>query len=262
VDDEAWGLVQKAWPGVGVTRAQFDAFLKGRDEPCAEGGLGELYIACGCLEADRFAIKAAEAEYIRIVPEAISHMKLSSALVDEVQQEVRTKLLLGTETKPPSIGQYAGQGRLRGFVKITAIRTAISTLRKNKRHEPSNQEALLGIPSQELDPELQVMKATYQTEFAEAFEAAIADLSSRDRNILRLRLVDNLTVGQVSGIYNVDRATVTRWITKVRSTLLLETRKRMQNALGIDSGELDSVMRLIESRLDVSVQRMLQTRDQ
>ncbi len=262
MDDDAWGLVEKAWPDVGVTRSRFEEFLKGKNQASPPEGIEELYLACGCLAGDGAAMAAAEAQYIRIVPEAIAHMKLSSALVDEVQQEVRTKLLLGSETKPPAIGDYAGQGRLRGFVKISAIRMAISLLRKHKRHQATDQEALLKIASPEFDPELQVMKATYRTEFAEAFEEAIADLSSRDRNILRLRLIDNLTVDQVSGIYNVDRATATRWIAKIRSALLRDTRKRMQDALGIDSGELDSVMRLIESRLDVSVQRMLQTRDQ
>ena len=262
MEDEAWGLVQKAWAGVDVSRARFTEFLEAREAPANQEGLGELYLACGCLDADRVALQSAESEYVAVVREAVAHMKLSSAVVDEVQQEVRTKLLLGSDSKPPAIADYAGQGRLRGFVKITAVRTAISTLRKDKRHQPSNQDALLSIPSPDLDPELQVMKARYRTEFSQAFEEAVGALSSRDRNILRLRLADDLTVDQVSNIYRVDRATVTRWLTKVRAALLRDTRNRMQHGLGIDGGELDSVMRLIESRLDVSVQRMLQTRNE
>lgn len=261
MNDEAWAATQDVWPGIELSRETFAQFLESRSTPDTAEGLAELYLACACIEGDRVALTSVDTRYVHIVPQAISHMKLPSALVDEIQQQVRTKLLVGTEQRPACLADYAGQGKLRGLVKVMAVRMAISELRKEKPQASNNEDVLRDMASPVLDPELQVMKARYRAEFSKAFEESIASLSSRDRNILRLHLVDGLTVDQVGSFYRVHRATATRWLAKVRSDLLRETRKRMQGALQVDGSELDSVMRLIQSRLDVSVQRMLETRD-
>lgn len=257
-----WTAVREAWPGVSLSRERFERQLANETSELSAEGLAELYLACACASGDRKAMAIAEAEFVSVVPTAIAHMRLSPNVVDEVQQAVRSKLLLSVGEAPPRIVDYAGKGKLRGLVKVMAVRTAISTLRKDKRHAPQNQEALLGLASPELGPEFDVLKATYKAEFSTSFEESVASLSSRERNILRLQLLDKLTVSEVAALYKVDRATVTRWLTKIRSALLSETRKRMQTRLGIKTGELDSIMRLIESRLDVSVQRMLESRDE
>ncbi len=260
MDDRAWQAARAAWPDVELPRAELEAFLANRDPPANDDGLAELYLACACARGNRAALAAFDARYLDVVAVALAPMGLPAATVDDVRQQVREKLLVADGDRPPRIGDYAGQGKLRGLVQVVAVRTALSRIRKGKRERPADADALMAIPSPEHDPELQVLKATYRAEFATAFEAAVAALASRDRNILRLHLIDGLTVEQVGDVYSVHRATVTRWLAKVRSQLLSDTRKRMRTALRIDGDELDSVMKLIQSRLDVSVQRMLTSR--
>ena len=55
----------------------------------------------------------------------------------------------------------------------------------------------------------------------------------------------------------VHRATVARRITRARDALLSGTRRRLMMRLKLDRSELDSVMRMIESNVHVSLQRML-----
>ena len=61
-------------------------------------------------------------------------------------------------------------------------------------------------------------------------------------------------------MYGVHRATATRWLAQIRAQVLAETRRRLGEVLAVPARELDSVMDLVQSRLDVSLQRMLTER--
>ena len=89
----------------------------------------ELALALACARGDDTAIRLLEREYFDGVRGALRAMKLDADLTDEVIQEVRRKLLVG---EPPKIVGYAGRGSLRGLLKVTATRTAISLLRKGR----------------------------------------------------------------------------------------------------------------------------------
>jgi RNA polymerase sigma-70 factor (ECF subfamily) len=217
----------------------------------------EVDLALACSQGDAAALARFEASYLDTIPAALAHMQLSADMVDEVRQRVRHKLLVAEEGEPTKLEGYAGQGRLRGLIQIVAVRTAISMLRKTKREVGGVD--LTAMPSPAGDPELRYLEKRYRGAFREAFEQAVRALTSRERNFLRLQVHAGLTVDQIGNMYGVHRATATRWLTKIRTQLLKDTRAHMGAALGASSEELDSVMNLIQSRLDVSVHRMLET---
>lgn len=241
----------------------FADYLAGRDGlgTVGDDGAAELYLACACAHGDPKALALFDAHFLDVVPAALGHMKLPSATVDEVRQMVREKLLVANADGARRLDQYAGQGKLRGLIQVVAVRTAISLLRKTKREAPLGDDALAAIQTPEHDPELAYMKARYRGEFKICFEAAVRGLESRDRNLLRLHLLDGVTLEQLAEMYGVHRATVVRWLAKVRKTLFSETRKQMRARLDVSPDEFESLMGLIQSRLDVSVNRMLQTLD-
>src|SRR5207244_2837986 len=86
-------------------------------------------------------------------------------------------------------------------------------------------EPLLAVAATSDDPELDHIRARYAAPFKDAFQGALRGLSTQDRNILRLHLVDGLNIEQIGGIYNVHRATVARWIAASRQALVEETRR-------------------------------------
>ena len=53
------------------------------------------------------------------------------------------------------------------------------------------------------------------------------------------------------------KATAARHLAKARDKLLRGTRARLKRELGVDSGELDSVMRLFDEEMSVSLSRLL-----
>ena len=258
-----WQRAQDTWADVSIP---VGLFL----EQLAESGVDlaadiapraaeDIFLASACGLGDDTALRHLERHYLSVVPAALAHMKLPAAMVEEVAQLVRSKLLVAAPGERPKIAEYASRGKLRGLIQLVSVRTAISLLRKQKRESPASEDRLLQLPTPGDDPELGYLKARYRRDFREAFADSVQDLTPRERNLLRLHLLRGVTLHALASMYSVHRATVVRWLAKAREKLFSGTRKRMRKRLDVDADEFDSVMRLIQSRLDVSVQRLFAT---
>lgn len=251
-------------PTLALDRADVVRALSALEASCFELGPDEVLevrLALGCAAGDDVAVRAFEASYMAIVDRAVAHMGLSADAMDELRQVVRDKLLVAA-SGPPKIVGYAGRGKLAGLVKVVAVRAAISMLRKEKRHLPGAGGDLRDLPGAAIDPELSFLKAHYRAAFKRAFEAAVRSLGSRERNVLRLHLLGGMTLEQVARMYGMHRATVIRSLAKVRKHLYGETHRRMRRELEVGQDELESIMHLVRSRLDVSLGGLLRsTRD-
>lgn len=259
---EAITRAADAWPELTLDHDDFAAYAAAVDAPADldDEALAELYLACGCSRGDATALALFEARYLAVVPAALAHMRLGTATLDDVRQLVRHKLLVAEPGQAPKLDGYAGRGKLRGLIGVVAVRTAISLLRKGQRHAATG-DGLEDLPAAGHDPELRFMKEKYRAAFKRAFERALGELESRDRNFLRLHHFGGLTVEQVGDVYGVHRATATRWLAKIRGALMAATQKHLGAELDVAPGELASLMGLIQSRLEVSVERLLESRD-
>jgi RNA polymerase sigma-70 factor (ECF subfamily) len=248
-----------AWPGVEVPAtdviAAYEAKLAGDDPAAATAaGFAEIHLALACARRDTAALAAFDRTYLDSLPAALAGMRLSAATVDDVRSIVRDKLLLGS---PPKLLAYAGHGRLRGLVKVTATRAAIDRVRAEQREDPlprgGRELAAAG------DLELSLIKAQYRDAFVAAFTAAVGELSRRERNLLRLHLLGGATLEQLAQMYGVHRATIVRWLGSARAALLTATRDRVAAELGAPAEELDEMFELVRSRVELSVERLLAT---
>ncbi len=88
---------------------------------------------------------------------------------------------------------------------------------------------------------------------------ALATLSVRDRNLLRQYLVDRLTIDQLGRLYRVHRVTASRWVNRAREAFVAATLLALRRRLRVTRSELDSVLRLLRSQVDVSLRHLLQT---
>ncbi len=256
-----------AWPDVEVPAERFVAYLAARlhdgdgdgaDLGARLGGMrvADLYLACACAQGDARALEAFERRCLDVVDTALATMKMSREAVQEVKQIVR-RLLLVADGHPPRIVEYAGRGDLRGWVRVTATREALRVLRRNRREVPLEAEALERAIPAGADAQLEYLKAVYRGEFRAAFRDAMAALSERERNLLGHQFSDGLTLDQIAALYRVHRATIARWLGRARTRLLRGTRAALRARLGVQVTELDSIMRLIESSLDVTLPPML-----
>ncbi len=254
------------WPTVDLEANEFVRHLARHlaEEPNIQAALHatrgpDLYLACACALGNANAVTLFERDFIRHVRPAVARMGLSKAPLDDVKQLVRQKLLVG-EGGPPKISTYAGRGPLDTWVRVVAVRSALTFLRSPDNGAPNHlavDDALLGLPSPVTSPETELMKARYAGEFKQALQVALASMSREDRMLLRLHFVNGLTIDQIGTIHRVHRSTAARWITRASTGLLDVARNALRRQLRLTPSEFDGLMVAVRSQLHLSLSPLL-----
>jgi RNA polymerase sigma-70 factor, ECF subfamily len=252
------------WPKVKLSPELFvrhvAAKLARSPEPIAELSrlrAAELYLALACVHAEDpgAAIAELDRRYLARVGDAVRSVDPSAAFLDDVKQRLREKLLLPRTGREPALLGYSGTGPLSSWIKAAAVRTALNARRPAARDVGASAAGAIAISG--ADPELALLKNRHQKEFKEAFHAALAELTARERTLLKLHLVDGVTTDKLGRMYQVDKSTVSRWITRARSQVVEVARAALGRRLKLPSGELASLMKLVRSDLDLSLERVL-----
>jgi RNA polymerase sigma-70 factor (ECF subfamily) len=177
---------------------------------------------------------------------------------EDVLQEVRAKLLLGEEGRRPRIEQYAGTGSLEGWVRVAAVRQALSLRRSQKRRKTRDDELLIAdVTDQAQEPEVDFFARRYKTDFEAAIREALESLGPEPRTLLRMHVIDGLSIDDIGALHDVHRATAARWIKRIREELLRDARERFIARHDLTPSECDSLVAKLRSNLHVSVDRLL-----
>jgi RNA polymerase sigma-70 factor (ECF subfamily) len=250
LDEEMVRAARMAWPGVELETQVFLDYLAARGAgPCTS----DLYLACACSRGDAAALAALDARVLSVVDPALSKLGVSSDVVTEVKQRLRASLLVSDAGAPPRIVQFVGRGDLRGWVRVIAVREALALVEQDRRLEPLGDEPLAEALLPDSNPEVAHLKRIYRAEFKAAFARALGGLEGRERLLLRQQFIDGLTVDELGALYRVHRATAARWLERARTRLLELTLAQFGERLAVGPAELDSILRLIRSQLDVSM---------
>ena len=221
--------------------------------------LADLYLASACADGDAKAWQLLDQRLLSTVPGLVRRIDASPAFGDEVRQRLRAQLGVAPAGGSGTIGGYAGRGALKSWLHISATRIALKMKREQRREDElgdSEADLILATP----DPELAFIKHRAREDFRLAFQAALADLPARDRYLLRLHYLDRLTLAQIGALDGVHKSTVSRQLEAARETLLHETTRLLRERLQLQKGELDSLLGLIASQLDVSIEAFLKAR--
>jgi RNA polymerase sigma-70 factor (ECF subfamily) len=215
----------------------------------------DLYLASGCLLGDA----RAQAQLDRLLPDACISLpgNASGSFADEVRQLLRQKLLVATDEGPPRIATYSGEGSLKSWLRVAAVRTALSLRRRGGREDHADDRALESVASSGPDPELDYLRLRSGADFRASFQDALQALQPRDRTLLRLYYLDGLGVERIGSVYGVHASTASRWLQGVREALLQETRRLLAERLKLTGSEVESLLGMVRSGLDVSLRRIL-----
>src|ERR1043165_5055722 len=113
----------------------------------------------------------------------------------------REKLLLGDAGRAPRIAEYTGRGTLRGWTRVVLSRTALNTLRDQRRDVPLEEALLDQRRTDTCDPELSCLRDRFGVALDRARERAMQGLAADERVLLRQRFVDGLTAEQLARLY-------------------------------------------------------------
>lgn len=242
--------------GDGAIAAHVARRLEGEDAPDGLDAV-EVYLACACATGDAGALAEFERRYFATVPAALGRLALGRDEIDEVIQSLRVRLFVADGGAPRVVG-YAGHGQLGGLVRVAAIRAGLNLLRQRGKLE-QDADGFEDVPVAADDPELARLKAQHRGAFKEAFEEAVRALEPRERSLLGLALVKGLGIDKVATIYGVHRATAARWITSARANLTRAVQRSLGARLGVDTAEVAGLLPLVESQLELSLERLLGT---
>jgi RNA polymerase sigma-70 factor (ECF subfamily) len=222
--------------------------------------IGDLYLACSCVDGTPAALSAFDAQYLRNLQTFVKDIDSSPARLDELKQLLRERILVKHGDAPARIGSYSGRGALRAWVQVAAQRLALSSVRgKQPKTVAADEEALQGHVGGGSDPELDYLRVRYAEEFRAALQAALGQLASRDRLILRLHFVDGLSLTRIAGMYRVSQSSVSRWMLDARESVREYMKAHLKKVHGLSSSEFESIVFLVQSRLDLSLTGALQT---
>jgi RNA polymerase sigma-70 factor (ECF subfamily) len=259
-----WASAQAAWPGIEVPAAQVLALWARRlgdipdDALLAElAGLrgDDLYIAFACGTGDPAALRAFEARYFQGLDAVVGRISGSPATVREIEQIMREKLFVAAGAEP-RIVEMAGHGDLAGLIRVVAIRIALNLRAAAVRNVPLD-HAELAVLAPECDPELAAIGEQHRAAVKAAFETALDALRARERSVLRMHLIDQLSIDDIGRAFDVHRATAARWLERIRADLRDTTLRVLRDRLALPNEELHRIIRGVESRLQISFQRIL-----
>ncbi|QDE93605.1 transcriptional regulator [Myxococcus xanthus] len=263
----ALDMARAPWPGVDLEGRRFVSHLArllpgdGTAVAVETLSLPDVYLARAAADGLPTALSAFEACYLPEVNLAVVRLKLPPSGLDEVRQLLRQRMLVGSAETPARLAAYPGTGPLSGWVRAAALWLALDWQRQRGGPAASTDDGDLSmLVSPEDDPELAYLKRTYRAEFSDCFSTALLALEPRQRNVLRLKYLDGLSIDQLAALYGVHRSTTARWVLGAQETLLQQTRQQLTERLRLTSSQLDSVLRLISSQLDVSLSRLLRSR--
>ena len=219
---------------------------------------GEIYLACGCAIGDAAAMRIFDQQIAAALPAALRRMKLDDASIADVLQQLHIRLFVATGSEPPRIVGYAGTGKLGALVHVAAKRLALDSIRSQRRIDPSGSDVQLETAAAISDDAATMLnKAELRQALRQAFEQAATQLPRRERTLLRMSVLDGLTIDELATLHRVHRATVARWLVAARDQLTADARSRFIELAGLEGNELGHAGELVESQLTVSLGRLL-----
>jgi RNA polymerase sigma-70 factor (ECF subfamily) len=251
-----------AYPEVAVTDETFGAELARRlgddatVERVAKTRADHVFLAIACAAGDAAAIRRFEAEVFEEIDACAARVRATPAQAAEVRGHLQRILFVSEPGRPAALHAYAGRGDLRGYVKVMATRELIRLVDKGKRELGVDDEVLEKLSPAD-DPALAYLKDRYRADVDAAMRAALVALADQPRALLRYSLIDGWSIDKIGALYGVHRATAARWLTAARDELGAGIRAELARRLTVPVDEVDSIVRLVQSKLDVSLERLL-----
>lgn len=193
---------------------------------------------------ERTALDRYERELVPVITKQLRRRGTRDDVIDEVQQALRARLLVG-DGNGPAIAGYEGRGPLRAWVMVAAFREAVR-VRHRARREPIAEVDALGALADHSTFSTGIDEH-YRDAFRCAFRSALRKLTPRDRGVLRMSAIDGMSIDEIGTLHGVHRATAARWVHHARVALARNVRRDLMMLIGSN----EDVCR--DSRIEVTL---------
>jgi RNA polymerase sigma-70 factor (ECF subfamily) len=243
------------WPGLSLSYNAFIELVRARlaqldAAPDAAIFAEDLFLVAACQTQVPGAVDAFDA---LTWPELKKHLRKKEkdpARLDEMRQTLLVRLFvpdsLGGEAR---IAGYTGRGALLAWLRMAAVRLAVSAHRQENRLAGLADAYAENSPSLASDIELSFIRGRYEADFIAALRAAMGELSDEQRLLLQFRYREEMTSDQIAVVLKTSRVTAHRRVATARDALAKSLREKLSSRLQLSESGLGHLLGLLSSRL-------------
>jgi RNA polymerase sigma-70 factor (ECF subfamily) len=254
-----------AFPEIDVSPSVFArhlarAMARMQDGP-AIGALAaeDLYLAAACHANAPRASEVFVARYGPLIRRVVTKVCLKGSAA-EVEQNVLAQLLAGSPSSPPELAAYAGRASLGRWLEVVAHRTALRWRRSERAQVGLARRAgAEPTPKGQTPSDDALFREKYIDHFQDALRDALHCAPEKDRALLRLHFVENISVERIGKMMGVSQSSASRWLDKARQHLLTRIKAMLADRLGMSEDDIESLATAFANRLDLSISQILKS---
>jgi RNA polymerase sigma-70 factor (ECF subfamily) len=236
----------------------FDAFTARAPDPMPATFHGaDFFLACAAASGLARAVALIDENLITPLADELARRRFSATVADEALQRVRIKLFTGPT---PAIAGYRGRGSLAAWLKVCAVRTALNLVRESAREVELGDDVLGSASAGRGDPHVEGLRVWSRTDLDGVLAEAFRALDLRQRNLLRQYHLDRARIADLAALHGVHRVTLSIWLRAAEEALATEVRRLLGARVDLPSEEIDTLVGLVRSKIDLSLRTMMDTR--
>lgn len=212
---DAYAVGRSTWPTIPLSYESFRQHVvrHGYTRESGPEHPSDFYLSAACTSGRAAAYQALEAKFFSGLRQVVNRVIGEELVVDDVLQEVRTRLFVG---QAPKISSYRGNGPLAGWLRSLAVNVAQDC----RRSTVVQRGRLRKLALAQRDAPAEAHETTAEERLAlrgegadiciRAWREAISSLCCEERELLRQCFVYERSVDALGALYGVHRATIHR----------------------------------------------------
>ena len=226
----AYDRGRQIWDTVRVSHDEFEAHVLGLGHKDVPGHAADLYLTAACRLGRAQALSLFERDFILRSRGAIASIVRDGSAVDDILQDVRSRLIAGPTSK---VACYRGTGPLGSWVRSIALNVARDFLRTEaaRRRAEEAQAGVLSLGSSDAllrpdSPARCVLRRGRGQASLDAVRVAFRALGPHERQLLHDHYLRGLSIDILAPRCLVNRATVARRIRRATDEVARQVRKQ------------------------------------
>ena len=249
-----------AWPDFAVTPAELARELARRLGALAtphslrSRHVTDLYLAIACCQdrSKHAAIRAFETTVLHhAVTVSVRRTGANQTQASDVTDRLRMLLWVDDPPRQAACKNYYGETKLKHYVAIIATRELVRLIKRAHKHDQLPTTVFASLSSSTIVPELRILRDRYRGDIEACFREAFAELDGQARALLQYKFMRQWPIARIAKAFDVSAATVHRWLERASKELGDQLRTKIAARLQIPKSEVDSLVRLMQSSIEI-----------
>ena len=246
----------------------------------------DLFLALACALGDGIAWELFASEYLALIKRFALNASRSYDASEDLSQDIVTLLLGGNAVPAPAppgengttdghaggagaaskgkLLTYNGRGSLAGWLRAAVAHAAVDRFRRSRREVSLDEMMQEGcFPASGCAAAESAVDdgpdARWGAVFSRALEEEITRLCPRDRLLLHLYYLQEVSLKSIGRQFGVHEATASRWLERVRRDLRRRVEQQLRKTHGFRSRDMKALWHWVSAAEETALESALKT---